>query len=123
MMMHLLIQIGFGLVAIASAFCVFVFWRAFIDNEKRTDARYRVVAFALTLSSIGVGMWAFNPLLQSFGGPALPLLGLFVASVLLLVSASLLVSSTAMGGNKRTLRAFLACCGAWIVCCVVLALL
>lgn len=121
--MMLAIQIGFGLVVISMAFLVFVFWRAFVDPDKRTDSRYRVVAISLLSLSIGVGMWAFNPLLQAFGGPSLPLPGMFVASAFILLSASSLVSSTAMGGNKRTLKTFLLCCGAWVTGCVVLALI
>lgn len=120
-MMGLAIQIGFGLVVIAMTFLVFVFGRAWLDEEKRTDARYRVVAASLLASCVGVGMWAFNPLLQSFGWPSLPLPGMFAASALILISASALVGSTAMGGNKKTLKAFLLCCAIWIAVCIVLA--
>lgn len=122
-MISFFVQMGFGLVVIASAFLVFVFWRAYDDRDKRGDARYRLVSLSLCIGSVGVGMWAFNPLLQSFGGPSLPLPGLVVASGLILVSATSLVGSTAMGSNKRTLKAFLLTCAGWIIFCVGKALL
>jgi hypothetical protein len=121
--MSLIIQIGFGLVVIAMAFLVFVFWRAFDDDSKRFDARYRLVAMSLLIGSVGVGMWAFNPLLQSFGYESLPLPGMAVASTLILLSASLLIGSTAIGSTKRTLKAFLISCAVWIAACVTMALL
>lgn len=122
-MMSLAIKVGFGLVVISMAFLFFVFGRAWLDESKKTDPRYRLVAMALLIGCVGVGMWAFNPLLQAFGGPSLPLFGMIVASCLILLSASLLVGSTAMGSNKRTFRAFLACCGVWILACVVTAVI
>lgn len=116
--MNLIISIGFGLVVISMAFLVFVFLRAWHDPEKREDHRYRVVASALALGSLGVGMWAFNPLMQAFGGPALPIPLMFIASALILAAASSLVGSTAMGGSKGTLKWFVITCGLWTVGCI-----
>jgi hypothetical protein len=118
-MTSIAISVGFGLVVIAMAFKMFIFYRAFCDEEKRSDHRYRLVAGALSFGSLGVAMWAFNPLLQSFGGPPLPAWGMFVSSALILLSAILLVSSTAMGGSKRTLRVFLATCILWTTGCTI----
>lgn len=120
-MMSLLVQIGFGLVVIAAAFCFFVFTRAFLDEEKRTDSRYRTVAGAMAVSCVGIGMWAFNPLMQSFGGESLPIVGMVIASALILIGKSALVGSTAMGGNKRTFKAFMLACALWIFLCVVVS--
>lgn len=117
-MMNTAISIGFGLVVIAMAFKMFIFYRAFRYEDKRGDRRYRIVAGSLTFGSLGVAMWAFNPLLQSFGGPPLPNPGMFVASALILISASLLVGSTAMGGSRRTLGWFTVACVAWAVGCL-----
>jgi hypothetical protein len=119
-MMETLIRIGFGLVVIAMGFLVAVFYRAYCDRDKLHDRRYRVVALALSVGSVGVGMWAFNPLLQAFGGPPLPGIGMFVASALILLSASSLIGSTAMGGAKTTLKCFLLVSAAWVAACLLM---
>jgi hypothetical protein len=67
--MTILVSIGFGIVVISMAFLVVVFTRAYFDKSKRADPRYRLLAAALGVGSVGVGLWAFNPLSQAFGGP------------------------------------------------------
>lgn len=119
----LLIRICFGLVVLAMAFLAFVFARAYLDPSKRLDRRYKVVCSALSIGSIGVLMWAFNPLSNAFGGPPLPPIGMAIASALILAAAASLIGSTAMGGDPATLRWFLLCALAWSAGCMAGALL
>lgn len=121
--MSMLIQICFGLVVLAMAFLVFVFGRAYHDPTKRLDARYKIVCAALSVSSLGVLMWAFNPLSNAFGGPPLPPVGMAVASGLILLASCSLIGSTAMGGDPATLRWFLLCAVAWAIGCIAGAIL
>lgn len=114
----LLIRICFGLVALAMAFLFFVFSRAYRDPSMRLDRRYKIVCGALSVGCVGVLMWAFNPLLQSFGGPSLPFYGMAVASALILLSACMLIGSTAIGGDPALLKFFLLCGSAWSLGCV-----
>ena len=116
--MGLLISIGFGCLALAMGFLVVIFYRAHRDKEMRHDARYRVASGAFTVGSLGVGLWAFNPLSQSLGGPPLHPHAMIVASVLIIAASSALICSTAIGGSRRTLTHFLLCCAAWTLGCV-----
>lgn len=115
---HTLLSIGFGIVVISMAFLVLVFWRAYRDPARQHDRRYKVVAGALAIGSLGVGLSAFNPLMQALGGSPLHPAAMFLASALILVAAASLIGSTAMGGDPSTLRWFLACCIGWTVFCV-----
>jgi hypothetical protein len=117
--MNLLIAIAFGPMALGAAFLIFVFTRAYLDPAKHLDRRYRVVALSLAIGQAGVLLWAFNPLSQAFGGPPLHWILMGVASALILISASTLIGSTAMGGNPRLLRWFLLISLGWVGCLLV----
>ena len=121
--MTLLSVIGFGIVVISMVFLVIVFTRAYHDPSKRLDRRYKVVAGALAVGSAGVCLWALSPLSQALGGPALHPVAMFVATALIMSASASLIGSTAMGGDPRTLRWFLACSVAWAAGCVGAALL
>lgn len=121
--MNLLIAIAFGPIALGSAFLIFVFLRAYLDPAKHLDRRYRVVALSLAIGQSGVLLWAINPLSQAFGGPPLHWLLMGVASVLMLISASFLIGSTAMGGNPRLMRWFILISLSWAACLAVSRLL
>jgi hypothetical protein len=121
-MMALLIQVVFGFVVIAMAFLIVVFWRAYVDPSKRLDRRYRLVAGALAMGKVGVLIWAFNPLSQAFGGPPLHPLLMAFASGFILLSAAMLIGSTAMGGNPDTLFLCLGVSAVYVLICIFVAL-
>jgi hypothetical protein len=114
----LLVTIGFGLVALSAVFLVYVFWRAWRDDAYRLDRRYRIVAAALAIGKIGIFFWALNPLSIVFYGTTLPLPVLILASVMILAAAITLLGSTALGGDKWTLKAFLVASAAWTAFCI-----
>lgn len=117
--MSLIVRIGFGIVVLSMAFLVFVFTRAYRDPTKRLDHKYKIVAAALAIGSLGVGIWAINPLSQSFGGPPLHPVGMGIASTLILLASCSIIGSTAIGGSKATLRLFLLFAAAWALGCLV----
>lgn len=109
------IAIGFGLVVIASAFLTAVFYRAWRYPLIVVDDRFKVVIIALMVGTAGVGLWAFNPLIQAFGGGPLSGWLMFVASALLFAAMSALIGSTAIGGTQTMLRLFLITALGWVV--------
>lgn len=113
-----LVPIGFGLVALSSLFLVFIFWRAWEDTNLRHDSRYRTVSGALAIGKVGIFLWAINPISVALGGAYLPTAVLVLASALLLIAAVTLIGSTALGGDRATLKIFLVCSAIWILLCL-----
>lgn len=116
--MDLIVRIGFGIVVLSMVFLVFVFTRAYLDPAKRLDHKYKIVAAALGVGSLGVGIWAINPLSQAFGGPPLHPVAMAIASLLILLASCSIIGSTAIGGTPGTLRFFLICTAAWTIGCL-----
>lgn len=112
------LAIGFGLVEISMLFLVIVFFRAWRDPDLLLDRRYRLVSFALTVGTIGIALWAFNPLSQALDGPPLTGVAMFISSALLLVSATTLIASTVLNGSKITVSAFVVVSIIWTFACL-----
>ena len=114
----LLMALGFGLVALSSIFLVFIFWRARQDHGLRGDRRYRAASGALAVGKVGIAIWALNPVLVAFGYAPLPVPLRILASGLVLAAAIALIGSTALGGDRHTLKAFLLASIVWIGFCL-----
>jgi hypothetical protein len=122
-MSELVQRIGFGLIIVSMAFLVFVFLRAFNEPEKRADRRYRLVAGALAICALAVGLGFTGRLSSSFGGPPLHPAALAIVSCIILISSSAIICSTAIGGSRATLKFYLLCVFAWASGCTLGTLL